>query len=74
MRQIYSKLQDTNLRLTEEGYSPHLYLATQDIADDAKKDVLCGHSEKLAVTCAPINTPLGKEMAICPLLKGMGGH
>lgn len=57
--------------MSKEGYSPSLQWDSKDIADTAKKDMLCAHSEKLAIACALINTPqqtsihVVKNMRMC---------
>ncbi|MCO5575222.1 hypothetical protein L7F22_029020 [Adiantum nelumboides] len=63
-------LKEVALKIPERGYSPSFQWVTRNVSDDAKKEILCEHSEKLAVACALINTPNGapirvKNMQMC---------
>eukprot|EP00250_Pteridium_aquilinum_P022131 c25308_g10_i1 orf=261-464(-) len=50
---------------------PHLCCVPQSLSDYTKEDMLCGHSEKVGITCALINTLEGtpicvtKNMRVC---------
>eukprot|EP00250_Pteridium_aquilinum_P005193 c15328_g1_i1 orf=87-359(+) len=55
------------MKLLLEGYFPHLHW----VAGGGENDVLARHGEKMAITCALINTPEGtpiritKNMRVC---------
>ena len=49
-------LQDPTEKMSWEGYSSSLGLVSKTTSDDMKKDMLCRHSEKFAISCALINT------------------
>lgn len=57
--------------MSEEGYIQDVHWVSQGIPVEAETDVLCGHSEKLAIACALINTPKGtpihivKNLGVC---------
>ncbi|KAI5066600.1 hypothetical protein GOP47_0019224 [Adiantum capillus-veneris] len=63
-KEVEAKLQDIALKISQQGYFPTVLLVSQNISNDAKKDVLCRHSEKLAIACALINTTQGKDIRI----------
>lgn len=61
---IYAKLKDICQKLhLKEHLSCSNWVSEANI-DDTKEDMLCGHSEKLAIACALINTPEGTPIRI----------
>lgn len=48
-------------RLSAEGSLSDLQSMSQDMSPNAKQDVSCEHSEKLAIACAIINTSEGTD-------------
>eukprot|EP00250_Pteridium_aquilinum_P020820 c24962_g4_i3 orf=1-561(+) len=54
---IHAKLKVISQKLRLEGYSPGLHWISQAILDDGTEDALCGHTGKLAMACALVNTP-----------------
>ncbi|KAI5064520.1 hypothetical protein GOP47_0021190, partial [Adiantum capillus-veneris] len=71
-RQIYVKLQDLELKLSQQGYSPNLHWVSQNLSVQSKTVLLCQHSEKLAIACAIINTPEGKDIRIMKNMRVCG--
>ena len=51
---IYAKLKEIYEKLVQDGYSG---IISPVVQDEKMEDVLCGHSEKIAIACALINTP-----------------
>lgn len=67
---VHTKLNDMIHKLQLEGYSPTLQWASQVILDDEKENMLCGHTEKLGMTVAFMNSPevhlcVTKNMHVC---------
>ncbi|XP_015693126.1 putative pentatricopeptide repeat-containing protein At3g23330 [Oryza brachyantha] len=58
-------------QMIRQGYIPNMEDVLQDIEEEQKRDVLCGHSEKLAIVFGIISTPPGttihvmKNLRIC---------
>lgn len=70
--EIYAKLDEIIAKLKEHGYEPNAASVTRPLQDDERvKDVLCGHSEKLATAYNLIQAPrptvieLTKNLRIC---------
>lgn len=57
--------------MSQEG-SPRLHWVSQDIPDSAKEELVCGHSEKLAIACALINTSEGTTICVVKNLRICG--
>jgi pentatricopeptide repeat protein len=68
---IYAELETLIERLKEAGYVPDTNFVLHDIGEEEKQDVLCGHSEKLAIVFGLMNTSPGtpihvtKNLRIC---------
>ena len=58
---IYEKLKEINEKLVQDGYSG---IISPVVQDENMEDVLCGHSEKIAIACALINTPEGTPICV----------
>ncbi|KAI5067709.1 hypothetical protein GOP47_0018237 [Adiantum capillus-veneris] len=71
-REIYAKLQDLELKLSQQGYSPSLHWVSQNLSADSKTLLLCQHSEKLAIACAIINTPQGTDIRVTKNMRVCG--
>ncbi|XP_024532426.1 pentatricopeptide repeat-containing protein At2g41080-like [Selaginella moellendorffii] len=54
--EIAAKLKQLLLRMKEEGYASDVINVLKDIPEEEKEDHLCGHSEKLALGCALVNS------------------
>ncbi|XP_024530684.1 pentatricopeptide repeat-containing protein At2g41080-like [Selaginella moellendorffii] len=53
---IEAKLKQLLPRMKEEGYASDVINVLQDIPEEEREDHMCGHSEKLAVACALLNS------------------
>jgi hypothetical protein len=55
-----------------EGYIPDTRLVLHDMCDEQKQQLLCSHSEKLAIVYGLLHLPLGepirinKNLRVCP--------
>ncbi|XP_042516785.1 putative pentatricopeptide repeat-containing protein At1g17630, partial [Macadamia integrifolia] len=49
LNEVYEILKDLGLRMEIEGYVPDKSFVLQDVAEEEKKQILYGHSEKLAI-------------------------
>ncbi|XP_024544673.1 pentatricopeptide repeat-containing protein At3g26782, mitochondrial-like [Selaginella moellendorffii] len=69
--EIKALLKKTMARIKKEaGYVAHLAsVSHHNICDEAKEDALCGHSEKLALACALLNTRPGGTVRIIKNLR-----
>lgn len=69
--QIESLWNSLEERMREIGYVPDLRFALHDVDDEVKQEVLCGHSEKLAIVFGLLNSGEGtpirvtKNMRVC---------
>jgi hypothetical protein len=53
---IYASLETLYVQMKEAGYVPNTNLVLQDVEEEVKENILCRHSEKLAITFGIINT------------------
>lgn len=60
-KKIEHFLVDVRKRMKAEGYSPRKKYALIHGEDSMKEEALCGHSEKLAMAFAILNSPKGKK-------------
>ncbi|KAE8712695.1 hypothetical protein F3Y22_tig00110236pilonHSYRG00078 [Hibiscus syriacus] len=78
MTEIIEKLHELSLEMKKAGYLPNTNLVLQDVDAQDKEQILCGHSEKLAVAFGLLNTPPGsplqiiKNLRICGALVNVG--
>jgi hypothetical protein len=56
-------------QMAREGHVPNTEDVFQDIEEDHKSYVLCGHSEKLAIVFGIISTPAGKNIRVMKNLR-----
>ncbi|XP_075496613.1 LOW QUALITY PROTEIN: pentatricopeptide repeat-containing protein At1g34160-like [Primulina tabacum] len=71
-RQIYWKLEEISIQLRDFGYVPQTNFVLHDIGDEEKENVLCYHSEKLAVAFGLISTDEGTSLNIYKNLRICG--
>lgn len=64
--QLWSMLRDQMKLL---GYTPDLASMLHDVDDETKEDMLCGHSEKLAIAFGLLNTGDGMPLRITKNLR-----
>ncbi|OVA08162.1 Pentatricopeptide repeat [Macleaya cordata] len=71
LEEVYGLLEDWRLPMEAEGYIPDKSFVLQDVGEEEKKQILNGHSEKLAIVFGhaniPINFPLRvvKNLRVC---------
>uniref|UniRef100_A0A803LIU7 DYW domain-containing protein n=1 Tax=Chenopodium quinoa TaxID=63459 RepID=A0A803LIU7_CHEQI len=71
MSQIIHKMEALGKEMKKAGLDPKIDYVLQDVEEQDKEQMLCGHSEKLAVAFGLLNTPAGfplrviKNLRIC---------
>ncbi|XP_022975555.1 pentatricopeptide repeat-containing protein At3g03580 [Cucurbita maxima] len=72
----YDKVRDFLEYLTglmaKEGYVADLQFALHDVEEDDKRDMLCGHSERLAIAFGLLNTKPGSPLLVMKNLRVCG--
>ncbi|KAB1223661.1 hypothetical protein CJ030_MR2G011706 [Morella rubra] len=58
--------------LAKEGYVADLRFVLHDVEDDEKRDLLCGHSERLAIAFGLLNTKPGTTLQVMKNLRVCG--
>lgn len=72
MDQIADKLDKLSREMKKSGYSPITDLVLQDVEDQEKEHILCGHSEKLAVVFGLLNTLSGTPIQVAKNIRICG--
>jgi len=73
IKEIHSELQLLTEEMIEAGYNPDTSWVTRDVeTEEEKKELLCRHSEKLAMTWAMMNTAPGTTIRITKNLRVCG--
>ncbi|WOG97749.1 hypothetical protein DCAR_0417090 [Daucus carota subsp. sativus] len=72
MDQIVDKLDRLSGEMKKSGYAPITDFVLQDVEDQEKEHILCGHSEKLAVVFGLLNTLPGTPLQIIKNLRICG--
>lgn len=67
--EIYATLEGLDKHMKEEGYFPDTKLVLHDVSVEDKEQILCHHSEKLAIAFGLINTPAGTLIRIMKNLR-----
>ncbi|KAG6519441.1 pentatricopeptide repeat-containing protein At3g57430, chloroplastic-like [Zingiber officinale] len=67
--EIYSYLESLWDRMKKEGYVPDLSCVLHDVEEHEKEVLLCGHSEKLAISFGILNTPPGSTIRVAKNLR-----
>ncbi|KAH9329652.1 hypothetical protein KI387_001760 [Taxus chinensis] len=70
--EIYAMLEKLALQIREEGYVPNMKFVLHDVEEEHKEQILCHHSEKLAIAFGLINTPSGTTIRIIKNLRACG--
>ncbi|KAH7416475.1 hypothetical protein KP509_14G093100 [Ceratopteris richardii] len=71
-REIYAELERLNQDMKEVGYSPDTKVVLHDVNEETKEQVLCYHSERIALAFGLISTPphtslrIIKNLRACP--------
>ncbi|OMO75480.1 hypothetical protein COLO4_26097 [Corchorus olitorius] len=69
MTEIIEKLYKLGMEMKKAGYLPNTDFVLQNVDEQDKEHILCGHSEKLAVAFGLLNTPPGSPLQIIKNLR-----
>ncbi|RWR88458.1 pentatricopeptide repeat-containing protein [Cinnamomum micranthum f. kanehirae] len=69
MTQIIERLETLRMEMKRSGYLPNTNLVLQDVEEQEKVHILCGHSEKLAIGFGLLNTPNGASLRVIKNLR-----
>ncbi|KAK7314719.1 hypothetical protein VNO77_33246 [Canavalia gladiata] len=69
MKEILEKLDKLNMEMKKSGYFPKTNFVLQDVEEHDKEQILCGHSEKLAVVLGLLNTSPGQPLQVIKNLR-----
>ncbi|KAJ8439794.1 hypothetical protein Cgig2_029054 [Carnegiea gigantea] len=72
MAQIIKKLEQLGKEMQKSGLVPKVDFVLQDVEEQDKEQMLCGHSEKLAVVFGLLNTPAGSPLRVIKNLRICG--
>lgn len=72
MNQIMEKLNKLSSEMKRSGYFPNTHFVLQDVEEQEKEQILCGHSEKLAVVLGLLNTLPGSSLRVIKNLRICG--
>ncbi|KAG6499995.1 pentatricopeptide repeat-containing protein At1g20230-like [Zingiber officinale] len=72
MSRITEKLEKLSEEMKRLGYLPSTNFVLQDVEEQDKEHILCGHSEKLAVALGLISTPAGTPLRVIKNLRICG--
>eukprot|EP01018_Ginkgo_biloba_P007726 Gb_41233 [translate_table: standard] len=72
MQKIYEKLERLSSQMKAAGYVPDTRFVLHDVEEEQKEQVLCHHSEKLAIAFALINTSPGTAIRVIKNLRVCG--
>ncbi|CAA7403222.1 unnamed protein product [Spirodela intermedia] len=69
MTQILERLEKLSVEMRKLGHQPSTDLVLQDVEEQDKEHILCGHSEKLAVALGLLSTPPGTPLRVIKNLR-----
>ncbi|XP_057820344.1 pentatricopeptide repeat-containing protein At4g02750 [Cryptomeria japonica] len=72
MQKIYDELERLSTEMKEAGYVQDKRFVLNDVEDEQKEQILCHHSEKLAIAFGLINTAPGTPIRIIKNLRACG--
>ncbi|GAA0175495.1 hypothetical protein LIER_41924 [Lithospermum erythrorhizon] len=72
MSLILEKLDDLRVEMKRSGFAPNTHFVLQDVEEQEKEHILCGHSEKLAVVFGMLNTKAGSSLNVIKNLRICG--
>lgn len=72
MNQIADRLEKLSVEMKRLGYLPSTDFVLQDVEEQDKEQILCGHSEKLAIALGLINTSPGTPIRVIKNLRICG--
>lgn len=58
--------------MKEAGYVPNMRFVLNDVEEEQMENILCYHSEKLAIAFGLLNTPTGTPIRIIKNLRACG--
>lgn len=67
--QLYEFLNDLFARMKKEGYVPDTSCVLHNVDEQEKENLLCGHSERLAIAFGLLNTPPGTTIRVAKNLR-----
>ncbi|CAK9144571.1 unnamed protein product [Ilex paraguariensis] len=67
--QLHGFLESLSERLKKEGYVPDTSCVLHNVGEEEKENLLCGHSERLAIAFGILNTPPGTTIRIAKNLR-----
>ncbi|PIM97401.1 hypothetical protein CDL12_30127 [Handroanthus impetiginosus] len=67
--QLYEFLDDLFTRLKKEGYIPNTSCVLHNVNEQEKENLLCGHSERLAIAFGLLNSPPGTTIRVAKNLR-----
>jgi len=70
--EVYKLLGILSGLLAKEGYVANLQYVLHDVEEDEKRDMLCGHSERLAIAFGLLNTKPGTPLQVMKNLRVCG--
>ncbi|KAM7508938.1 hypothetical protein LguiA_019391 [Lonicera macranthoides] len=70
--EVHKLLKKLSSLMAKEGYVANLEFALHDVEEDEKRDMLCGHSERLAIAFGLLNTKPGTSLQVMKNLRVCG--
>ena len=67
--QLHGFLETLSEKMRKEGYVPDTSCVLHNVDEDEKENLLCGHSEKLAIAFGILNTPPGTTIRVAKNLR-----
>ncbi|KAA8544704.1 hypothetical protein F0562_019449 [Nyssa sinensis] len=68
-KQLHGFLEVLSERMRKEGYVPDTSCVLHNVDEEEKENLLCGHSEKLAIAFGILNTPPGTTIRVAKNLR-----
>ncbi|KAJ8749188.1 hypothetical protein K2173_018659 [Erythroxylum novogranatense] len=68
-KEIFEEVENLERRLKEAGFTPDKDSILHDLIDEETEEMLCNHSERLAIAYGIINTPPGTTLRIAKNLR-----
>lgn len=68
-KELHGFLETLSERMRKEGYVPDTSCVLRNVDEEEKENLLCGHSEKLAIAFGILNTPPGTTIRIAKNLR-----
>ncbi|KAF8388807.1 hypothetical protein HHK36_025487 [Tetracentron sinense] len=72
LEEVFVILEDLGMRMESEGYIPDKSFVLQDVDEEEKKQILNGHSEKLAIAFGHVNIPSNMPIRVMKNLRVCG--